>query len=202
MWHSYKNEQNLCDAAEAMFLPKYSLDKSHRYSCLHPETDTCMKSYRIKLLQNLSLENRTLENVKLFLGLMEPLDKKGIFCWHSKFSEAYWILISSQKQKWVNRDITFHEEVVFKRSREFQIKDKPDSPTAEISGFDFQREESHDDPMLELAELAERSIEEPPIKRRFACIKEKLKKQRNCSPFQEPSEKEKGLQGLQVILLW
>jgi hypothetical protein len=45
--------------------------------------------------------------------------------------------------------------------------------------------------MLELAELLERSIEEPPIKRRFACIKEKLKKQRNCSPFQEPSEKKK-----------
>jgi hypothetical protein len=91
---------------------------------------------------------------------------------------------------------------LFSKPRELQINDEQDSSIAEISVFDFQREESHDDPILELAELLERSIEEPPIKRRFACIKEKLKKQRNCSPFQEPSEKEKGLQGLQVILLW
>jgi len=81
---------------------------------------------------------------------------------------------------------------LFSKSREFQINDEPDSPTAEISGFDFQREESHDDPILELAELLERSLEEPSIKRRLACIKEKLyKKQRNCSPFRNLQRKKK-----------
>jgi len=92
---------------------------------------------------------------------------------------------------------------LFSKSREFQINDEPDSSTAEISGFDFQREESHDDPILELAELLERSIKEPPIKRSFACIKRKTQETEKLQPlFQEPSEKEKGLQGLQVILLW
>jgi hypothetical protein len=37
-------------------------------------------------------------------------------------------------------------KLFFKGSRELQIDDEPDSPTAETSGSDFQREESHDDP--------------------------------------------------------
>jgi hypothetical protein len=85
---------------------------------------------------------------------------KGIFVGYCESSKAYRIYIQSQKQKQVSRDVTFHEEVVFKRSRKFQIDDEPDSPTAEISGSDFQREESHDDPMnqdsvLEPAEILE-----------------------------------------------
>ena len=64
-------------------------------------------------------------------------------------------------------------KLFFKRSRKFQIDDEPDSPTAETSGSDFQREESHDDPMdqdsvLEPVEALERSLEEPPFKRKLA----------------------------------
>jgi len=110
---------------------------------------------------------------------MEPSGKKGIFVGYSESSKAYRIYVPGQRQIEVSRDVTFHEEVVFKRSRELQSDDEPDSPSAETSGSDFQREESHDDPrdqdvVLEPAEELERSLEEPPFKRRPAWFKEIL----------------------------
>jgi hypothetical protein len=113
---------------------------------------------------------------------MQPYKKKGIFVGYSESSKAYKIYIPGQRQIEVSRDVTFHEEVVFKRSRELHIYDEtkePDSPTSETSNYDFQREENHDDPMdqdipLELVEVFERSLEEPLIKRRPAWFKETL----------------------------
>ena len=49
---------------------------------------------------------------------MEPSSKKGIFVGYSESSKAYKIYVLGQKQIEVSRDVTFHEEVVFKRSRE------------------------------------------------------------------------------------
>ena len=110
---------------------------------------------------------------------MEPSGKKGIFVGYSESSKAYKIYIPGQKHIKVSRDVTFHEEVVFKRSRELHIDDELDSPSSKTSSSDFQREEGHDDPMdrdsvLEPAEVLERSLEEPPIKRRPTWFKETL----------------------------
>jgi hypothetical protein len=56
------------------------------------------------------------------------------------------------------------------------------------------------DSVLEPAEVLERSLEEPPIKRRLTWLKENSTRSREtCSPFQELSEKEKGHKGLQVM---
>ena len=100
---------------------------------------------------------------------MEPLGKKGIFVGYSESSKAYRIYVPGQKQTEVSQDVTFHEEVVFKRSRELQIDGEPDSPSVETCGTDFQREKIHDDPMdqdaaLEPAKVLEKSLEDPPIK--------------------------------------
>jgi hypothetical protein len=65
---------------------------------------------------------------------------------------------------------------LFSKPRELQINDEPDSSIAEISVFDFQREESHDDPILDLAELLERSIKRTSYQKKFCLYKRKEKK--------------------------
>ena len=103
---------------------------------------------------------------------MEPSGKKGVFVGYSESSKAYRIYVPGQKQIEVSRDVTFHEEVVFKRSRDLQIDDKPDSPSAETSGTNFQTEKSHDqDAVLEPVKVLKRSLEDPLIKRRPAWFK-------------------------------
>jgi len=52
---------------------------------------------------------------------MEPSGKKGIFVGYSETSKAYRIYIPGQRNIEVSRDVTFHEEVAFKRSKDIQV---------------------------------------------------------------------------------
>jgi hypothetical protein len=73
---------------------------------------------------------------------------------------------------------------LFSKPRELQINDEPDSSIAEISVFDFQREESHDDPILDLAELLERSIKRTSYQKKFCLYKRKGKKTQETEKLQ------------------
>jgi transposase InsO family protein len=49
---------------------------------------------------------------------LEPSGKKGTFVGYNETSKAYRVYVSGQKYVEVNRDVTFDEEVAFRRSRE------------------------------------------------------------------------------------
>jgi hypothetical protein len=51
---------------------------------------------------------------------MEPSGKKGVFVGYSENSKAYRINVPGQRQIEVSKDVTFHEEAAFKKSRELQ----------------------------------------------------------------------------------
>lgn len=84
---------------------------------------------------------------------MEPLGKKGLFVGYSETSKAYKIFIFGTRLIEVSRDVTFHEEATFQRSRELQDDselEEPEVPTAEnlvpeSTSLDIQREEEHDE---------------------------------------------------------
>jgi hypothetical protein len=48
---------------------------------------------------------------------LDPSGRKGTFVGYSESSKAYWIYIPGQRQIEVSRDVTFEEEVAFRRSR-------------------------------------------------------------------------------------
>lgn len=52
---------------------------------------------------------------------MEPLGKKGIFVGYSETSKAYRIYVFGQRHIEVSRDVTIHEEAMFKRSKELPL---------------------------------------------------------------------------------
>jgi hypothetical protein len=51
---------------------------------------------------------------------MEPSSKNGVFVGYNENSKAYKIYVPGQRQIEVSRDVTFHEEAAFKKSRELQ----------------------------------------------------------------------------------
>ena len=53
---------------------------------------------------------------------LDPSGRKGTFVGYSESSKAYWIYIPVQRQIEVSRDVTFEEEVAFKRSRGSQME--------------------------------------------------------------------------------
>ena len=53
---------------------------------------------------------------------LEPSGKKGTFVEYSETSKAYRIYIPIQRQIEVSQDVTFDEEVPFKRSREYHME--------------------------------------------------------------------------------
>jgi hypothetical protein len=71
---------------------------------------------------------------------MEPLGKKGVFVGYNEKSKAYKIYVPGQRKIEVSRDVTFHEEVAFKKSRELQQDSKVVQPTSPSS----ENEESDD----------------------------------------------------------
>jgi hypothetical protein len=109
---------------------------------------------------------------------MEPSGKKGIFVGYNKNSKAYRIYVPSQRQIEISRDVTFHEVVAFKKSRELQQESKvvqPTSPSSENEESDDQREEPCEGPSnepLEPIEVLEGTLEEPPAKRKPGWLKE------------------------------
>jgi hypothetical protein len=74
--------------------------------------------------------------------------------------------------------VNFHEEATFKKSRELQQESEavqPASPSSENEESDDQREEPHERPSnapLEPVEVLERTLEEPPAKRKPGWLKE------------------------------
>ena len=65
---------------------------------------------------------------------MEPLSKKGVFVGYSENSKAYRIYVLGQRKIEVSRDVNFHEEVAFKKSRRSQQESEvvqPASPSSE-----------------------------------------------------------------------
>jgi hypothetical protein len=97
---------------------------------------------------------------------------------YSENSKAYRIYVRGQRQIEVSRDVTFHEEAAFKKSRELQQDSKavqPTSPSSENEESDDQREEPREGPSnepLEPVEVLERTLEEPPTKRKPRWLKE------------------------------
>jgi hypothetical protein len=55
---------------------------------------------------------------------LEPLGKKGIFVGYNDSSKAYRIYIPEQHKIEVNRDVTFNEKMVFKKSIEENIEEE------------------------------------------------------------------------------
>jgi hypothetical protein len=51
---------------------------------------------------------------------IEPSGKKGVFVGYSENSKAYKIYVLGQRQIKVSRDVTFHEEAAFKKSKDLQ----------------------------------------------------------------------------------
>jgi hypothetical protein len=109
---------------------------------------------------------------------MEPSSKKGVFVGYSENSKAYRIYVPGERQIEVSRDVTFHEEAAFKKSKELQQEleeVQPASPSSENEESNDQREEPREGPSnepLEPVEVLERTLEEPPAKRKPGWLKE------------------------------
>jgi hypothetical protein len=109
---------------------------------------------------------------------MEPSGKKGVFVGYNGNSKAYRIYVPGQRQIEVSRDVTFHEEVAFKKSREIQQESEavqPTSPSSKNEESDNQREEPQEGPSdepLQPVEELERTLGEPLAKRKPGWIKE------------------------------
>ena len=72
---------------------------------------------------------------------MEPSGKKGVFLGYSENSKDYMIYVPGQRKIEVRRDVTFHEEARFKKSRELQQDSEAVQPTSPSS----KNEESYDE---------------------------------------------------------
>ena len=97
---------------------------------------------------------------------------------YSETSKAYRIYVLGQRHIEVSRDVTFHEEAVFKRSKELPLDTEVEesetpqiqAPVSETSNLDMQMEELDErldqiDP-VEPIEQVDRSLEAPQTKRR------------------------------------
>jgi hypothetical protein len=95
---------------------------------------------------------------------MEPPGKKGVFVGYSENSKAYRIYVPGHRKIEVSRDVNFHEEAAFKKSRELQQDSEavqPTSHSSENEESDGQREEPCEGPSsdaLEPLEVLERNI--------------------------------------------
>jgi hypothetical protein len=110
---------------------------------------------------------------------LEPSGKKGTFVGYSETSKAYRIYVPGKKYIEVSRDVTFHEEVVFRRSRELPCyTEEQEAPTSELLDSqlsDEQREKVKEPSVDPIRDSIEFPLEKPPIKRRPAWCREILK---------------------------
>ena len=77
---------------------------------------------------------------------LEPSEQKGIFVGYNESSKAYRIYIHGQRYIEVSRDVIFHEEVVFRQTKELP-KDIEESPF-EIPDSEAQREEEESETQI------------------------------------------------------
>ena len=63
-----------------------------------------------------------------------------MFVGYSENSKAYRIYVPGQRQIEVSRDVTFHEKVAFKKSRELQH----DSEAVQLASPSYENEDSND----------------------------------------------------------
>ena len=105
------------------------------------------------------------------------MERKGTFVGYNESSKAYRIYVPGQRYIEVSRDMIFHEEAVFRHSKEL-LKDIEESPT-EIPDSEVQREEKENEPQIpnvpiESERPAEEVLEGPSSKRRYAWFRETL----------------------------
>jgi hypothetical protein len=110
---------------------------------------------------------------------LEPSGKKGTFVGYSETSKGYRIYVPGQKYIEVSRDVTFHEEVAFHRSRELPYdSEEQEAPSLEPSDSqlsDEQREEAREPSVDPIRDSIEFPLEKPPTKRKPAWCHEILK---------------------------
>jgi hypothetical protein len=91
---------------------------------------------------------------------------------YSETSKAYRIYISGQKFIEVSRNVTFHEEAVFRRARELPCdsgeQEAPPLDSSDSPLPDEQREETSELPVDPSRDTIEFPLEIPPIKRKPA----------------------------------
>jgi hypothetical protein len=113
---------------------------------------------------------------------MEPSSKKGIFMGYSETSKAYNIYIPGERHIEVRSDVSFHEDVSFKSSKELDLDTNMEDLEASLVQFlessspDMQREDLDepldlDDPM-EPIEQVERTLDAPQYKRKPSWCRE------------------------------
>jgi hypothetical protein len=110
---------------------------------------------------------------------LEPSRKKDTFVGYSETSKAYRIYVPGKKYVEVSRDVTFHEEVAFCRSKELPCDTKEqEAPSLEPSDSQLsgeQRQEAKEPSMDPIRDSIECSLEKPPSKRKPAWCREILK---------------------------
>jgi hypothetical protein len=75
---------------------------------------------------------------------LEPSRKKGTFVGYNDTSKAYRIYIPRQRQIEVSQDVTFDEEVAFRRSRESHMEiDSEEQEALKDKGIDLSSPVSH-----------------------------------------------------------
>jgi hypothetical protein len=110
---------------------------------------------------------------------LEHSGKKETFVGIRETSKAYRIYIPGQKFMEVSRDVTFHEEAIFRRARELPCDtEEQEAPSPEPSNSplpDVQREETSEPSMDTTRDTIEFPLEKPPVKRKPAWCREILK---------------------------
>jgi hypothetical protein len=110
---------------------------------------------------------------------LEPSGKKETFVGYNETSKAYRIYVPGQKFIEVSRDVTFHEETTFPRSRELPCdKEEQEAPSLEPSDLpllDVQKEETLEPSVDPSKDTIEFPLEKPPVKRKPAWCREIIK---------------------------
>jgi hypothetical protein len=109
--------------------------------------------------------------------------------------------VSGKKYIEVSRDVTFHEKVVFRRSRELPCdKEEREAPTSKIScsQLSYEKRENAKEPSVDpIRDFVEFPLKKPPIKRRPAWCREILKEvEKHATPkgtFRESKKPDKYL---------
>jgi hypothetical protein len=109
---------------------------------------------------------------------LEPSRKKGTFVGYNETSKSYRIYVPGEKYVEVCRDVTFHEEATFCRSRELPCDRKeheaPSPKPSDSQLSDEQREEAREPSVDPTRDSVEITLEKPLVKRKLAWCREVL----------------------------